>query len=377
MKQELTVLIAAEINFGEEETTQTEGVVAVKPKKSLDAWLEKVAPVLRDGDFTLGVLEGPLCQPLPDVGRKSWGAMLRMPPEAADALKRAGFDSVILANNHTMDFGAEGMLQTLANLDRVGISYSGGGKDIHEARKPAILERDGVKLAVLSYSSIFVPGLFPAGENKAGIATITVDTSYQIPITLAYNPGLIPRIINTPRETDFQQMREDVRLARTLADIVLVNLHWGVPNRVNANASGIPVKNVPFYTLAYQEEMGRATIDAGADMVIGHHPLRLQGVEVYQGKLIFYSLSPLIFSHGWRNDVHQEESVIVKGYIDPASKRLKSVNLIPAIHPRDTHETYILPIGQAGRVLTDLQEKSEKYGTRFRIDGDEIVIQGT
>ena len=263
--------------------------------ENLCQWLEKVSPVLRQGDFTLGNLEGVIGESLaPTEGKSGTGAgLIRMSPQAADILKRAGFHSVGLANNHTMDYGSEGMIQTLANLKRVGIVPSGGGRNSEEARKPAILERDGVKLAVLSYSSVFVPGLFPAGESKPGIATVAVNTSYEIPGNIAYAPGAPPRIITTPKREDREKMEKDVRQAKAQADVVVVNWHWGLTRYANSYGSGLPIEDSLFYVLNYQEEMGRVAIDAGADLIIGHHPHRLQGMELYKGKLICYSLGIL------------------------------------------------------------------------------------
>jgi poly-gamma-glutamate synthesis protein (capsule biosynthesis protein) len=376
MQPELTLMSVGDVCIGTgKEYPSNVGWSVWKEGVGLSTWLEKVAPVLQQGDITVGNLEGPICEPLSPVeGKAGTGAaIIRMPPESADVLRSAGFDAMALANNHTMNFGSEGMLQTLSNLESAGIAPVGGGRNIHEARKAVILERQGVRLALLAYSSTFLPGSFPAAENKAGIATVAVNTSYGIPGNILYSPGVIPHIITTPRYEDVQKMTEDVQQARERADVVVVNWHWGMTRYSNSIGLRIPVEDSPFFVLSYQEEMGRAAIDAGADLVIGHHPHRLQGMEWYKGKLICYSLGTFTMPFG-EGPNFGEETVIVKGYINRRSKELSKVALIPVWLPGDTLQPYILPIGEAGSIITSLEKLSKKYGTKFQKEGEEIVI---
>ena len=377
MVKELTLVAVGDICFGMEEYPSIDGLVPMsKGKVDLDARFRNVSTMFQQADYAMGNCEGAICNPLLDAeGKASWGAVIRMVPEAADTLKKVGFNALTLASNHTMDLGAEGMLQTLSNLDRVSMAHAGGGRNIHEARKPAILERGGVRLALLSYSSVFVPGTFPAGENKPGIAKVTVSTSYVIPDNVAYSPGVLPRIVTIPDHKDMEQMLEDIRQAKAQADIVVVSPHWGVSRFANSRATGCPMEDSPSFVVNYQEDMGRAAIDAGADLVIGHHPHRLQGMELYQGKLICYSLGQLTFGYRYVSPNFGEESVIVKGYIDPSSKQLTRVSLLPMMVPAETQEPYIVPIDEAGDIIAEYGRLSKKYGTKFRVEGEEVVIQ--
>ena len=376
MAKELTLMVVGDISLGLQEFPPRGGLVpVVKDEAGVRSWLSKVAPVLRQGDFTMGNLEGLICDPMPDLeGRGIWGNIIRMPPEVADILKDSGFDAFSLANNHTMDLGPEGLIQTLSNLDRVGIAHSGAGRDIHEARKPAILERDGVRLALLSYSSIFVPGTFPAGENKPGIVTVAVKTSYEIPDRLSYSPGMQPRVITNPSKSDVGKMVEDVRQAKSQSDIVVVSWHWGFTRHANAGASGVPIEDSPLLVLDYQEEVGRAAIDAGADLVFGHHPFWLHGVETYKSKLICYCLGRLATGYGYVEPVFGENSVIAKAYIDSKTKRLTRVTLIPIKIPHETQEPYMIPVGEVREIVSELEKRSRKYGTRFRLERGEIQV---
>ena len=351
-------------------------VPMTKERPDLFSWLEDVAPILQHGAFVMGNLEGPVCERAEVDGSKAGtgSAAFKMPPAAALALKRAGFSALGLANNHIMDFGQAGLLQTIENLDSVGISRAGGGRNIAEARRPAILERDGVRLAFLSYTSSFVPGTSPAGASKAGLATVTISTAYEPPSNIRYAPGAPPRIITTADRRDAEQMQEDVQKAKTQADLVVVSWHWGLTRYANAFGMGISIDEAPFFVLNYQEDMGRAAIDAGADLVMGHHPHRLQGMELYKGKLICYSLCNLVMSFA-EGANFGPESVILKGYIDPERKQISRFTFVPIVLPEETMQPHRVPIGQAGNYVTHLTQLSQKYGTKFEIEGDEIAIR--
>lgn len=377
MREELIIMAVGDVGLGGGGGQFPSVAVPVTEEKlQLSNWLEKVAPTLQDGDFTMGNLEGAICQSVSATESKSGtgAGTIMMSSEAADALKKAGFDVLVLANNHAMDYGREGMAQTLDNLDRVGIAHAGGGRNLQEARKPAVLECDGVTLAVLSYSSVFVPGVFPAGESKPGIAAVTVSTSYEIPGNILYAPGAPPRIITTVKREDQEKMEEEVRQAKAQADVVVVNWHWGLTRYANSYASGLAMEDSLFYVLNYQEDMGRAAINAGADLIIGHHPHRLQGIEVFKGKAICYSVGILTmpFSMGVN---FGEESVIVKGYIDHKTKQLNRVTMIPVMVPMETLQPYPVPISDAGDIIDEVQRLSKKYGTKFRVERGEIAIQ--
>ena len=377
MKEDLIVMAVGDVGVGGGGGQFPSVAIPVtKEKLELRNWLEKVAPVLQAGDFTMGNLEGAICQSISATESKSGtgAGIIMMSSEAADVLKKAGFHMLALANNHTMDYGSEGMVQTLDNLDRVGIAHAGGGRNLEEARKPALLERDGVTLAMLSYSSVFVPGVFPAGEDKPGMATVTIHTSYEIPGNILYAPGAPPRIITTPKREDREKMEKEVRQAKSEADVVVVNWHWGLTRYANSHASGLPMEDSLFYVLNYQEDMGRAAIDAGADLIIGHHPHRLQGIDIYKGKVICYSLGVLTMPFSMGVNIG-EESAIVKAYIDRKTKQIKRVTMIPVMVPMEILQPYPVPINQAGGIINELQRLSKKYGIKFRAENGEIAIQ--
>jgi len=378
--KELTLMAVGDIFIGgPDDYPHIHNVVPMtKVRPDLFSWVENIAPVLKQGDFTLGNLEGPICAGGEvDISKaRTGGAVFKMPPAVAGVLKRAGFDALALANNHTMDLGAAGLLETMQHLDDAGVSWAGGGRNIAEARRPAMLERDGVRVAFLSYTSSFIPGTSPAGPAKPGLATVTITTAYEVPGSIRYAPGVPPRIITTADRRDAEQMCEDVRKARSEADLVIVSWHWGLTRYANAFGMGITLEEAPFFVLNYQEDMGRAAIDAGADLVMGHHPHRLQGMELYKGKLICYSLCNLAMSFG-EGANFGEESVIVKACIDADSKKITRLSCIPIRLPPETMEPCRVPVQQSQDHVELLTVLSKKYGTRFRIEGDEIAISSS
>lgn len=212
---------------------------------------EKIAAELKKSDITLVNLEAPLTDRGSEYTDKKY--RFRIKPQAAAALKQAGITTVTLANNHSMDYGAVGLFDTLQQLDKAGIGYVGAGENLAAARRPLIYDIRGTKVALLGYS-LTLPQEFWAGEKRAGTAP------------------LLEKLV-----------KEDITLARKQASIVLVTAHWGEEGTTRLRE--------------YQPRLARIMIDAGADAVIGHHPHILQGVETYKRGIIFYSLGNFAFAH--------------------------------------------------------------------------------
>jgi len=200
--------------------------------------------------IVVGNLEGPLTTRGTPEQDKTY--VFRSPPDkVGQALRNAGFTVVSLANNHTLDFGADGLAQTIEALDAVGITHIGAGPNLKDARKPVIVETAGTRVALLAYS-LTLPENFYAEANKPGTAF-----GHE-----AY-------------------VRADVQAARKQADIVLVSFHWGQEGKTMLRE--------------YQTRLGHVAIDAGAAAVFGHHPHILQGIEHYKDGVILYSLGNFTF----------------------------------------------------------------------------------
>jgi hypothetical protein len=194
--------------------------------------------------------------PAPD--RFRWhtkGTVFSADPALIEGLADAGIDYLSLANNHSRDAGGQGLLQTIANIRREGITVSGAGKDLAAARKPGLLEAGGQTVAILAYDAI--AGYYHATADKIGSAPLTASI-----------------------------VRADIRAARKAgADLVIVFPHWGTEYR-----------SKPF---AAQQDLARMIIDSGADMVIGNHAHWAAAMEVYEGKPIWYALGNFVFDQTW------------------------------------------------------------------------------
>jgi poly-gamma-glutamate synthesis protein (capsule biosynthesis protein) len=161
-------------------------------------------------------------------------------------------DAAGLANNHSGDYGPTAFAEMLSRLERTGVAYFGGGRDLAAAHRPLVVERRGVRIALLGYNEFF-PRSFEATPDSAGIAW-----------------------------SEDEQVGFDIREARARgADLVIPVMHWGWEHETVAGAR--------------QRRLARILIDAGADAVVGGHPHVVQDVEVYRGKPIVYSLGNFVF----------------------------------------------------------------------------------
>jgi poly-gamma-glutamate synthesis protein (capsule biosynthesis protein) len=194
--------------------------------------------------------------PAPNLVRwHTKGTVFSADPGIINGLVDAGIDYVSIANNHIGDAGDQGILQTIANLKQRGLAYSGAGKDLAAARKPAILEANGTKVAILAYDAI--AKAYFAGEDEPGSSQLSL-----------------------------KRATTDIKRARQAgADVVIVFPHWGTEYRAS-----------PFST---QQALARDILDAGADMIIGNHAHYAAAVEIHDGKPIWYALGNFIFDQTW------------------------------------------------------------------------------
>ena len=230
-------------------------------------WLSGIAPALRRAHAAVGHLEVPhtrrgqeLAGDVPAPGA---------PPENLAAVAEAGFTMLSLAGNHISDCGAEGIEDTVTELDRLGIAHAGADADLASARRPAFIERGGRRIALLSYNCVG-PEAGWASEHRPGSAYLPVLTSDGSPIAPA---APLERV----GEEAFTILRQDIKAVREQADLVLVALHKGIVH--------VPVRLAP-----YERPLAHAAIDAGADAVLGHHSHIVKGIEFRAGRPIFHSL---------------------------------------------------------------------------------------
>jgi capsule synthesis protein PGA_cap len=200
-------------------------------------------------------------------------------PHILEAIPRAGFHVATMAHNHSYDGGPAAIEDTRDVLRAQGMLTTGAGLNLDEARAPAILERDGVRFGFLSYNCVG-PRASWAMSTKAGAAYVHVLTHYENEVA---GPGLPPTSTYTFVASDsLGAMQDDISALREQVDIVSVSMHIGLVH-------------VPDGKLAdYERPLTKAAIDAGADVVVGHHAHALRGVEVYKGKPIYHGLGNFV-----------------------------------------------------------------------------------
>lgn len=209
-------------------------------------------------------------------------ANLRGPREAAHDLREMGIDLIAMANNHAMDFRAEGMLDTIRAYDEAGLRHAGAGGNLQAATAPAVFSVGGRTVAILAISCT-LPMESAAGPDWPGIAPVRVRQAVAIDESLMVEqPGTVPEVRCELDETDLARVRDDVAAARADADLVIPVVHWGVPSPWRAPAHPVIQE--------YQRVLGHALIDAGADAVLGNHTHELHGIEFYRDKPIAYCL---------------------------------------------------------------------------------------
>ncbi|WCT72411.1 CapA family protein [Sphingomonas naphthae] len=232
-----------------------------------DHWIGGIAPATRAADVTIGHLEVPhtnrgqeLEGDVPAPGAN---------PDHLDALARAGIDAVSMAGNHIADCGAIGIADTRERLDRLGIAYNGAGASLAEASVPAFIERGGRRIALLSYNCVG-PEISWASDTRAGSTYVAVRA-------VDGGPSRPQAELDEIDPASLAAMQAAIAEARAQADILVVALHKGITHRPAALAP-------------YERPLAFAAIDAGADIVVGHHAHIARGIEFHRGRPIFHGL---------------------------------------------------------------------------------------
>lgn len=178
----------------------------------------------------------------------------RLPPARVSVMQEIGVDIVSLANNHSLDYGTDALVDTCHTLDQAGILYAGAGPDMDRAKELQTVAVNGKTIGFLAASRVYPDTSWVANSKKPGMVS-----GYDEPAVLL----------------------QAVEEARTSCDYLVVYVHWGIEKDEKPQS--------------YQTKLGQRIIDAGADLVVGSHPHVLQGIEYYKGKPICYSLGNFLF----------------------------------------------------------------------------------
>lgn len=225
----------------------------------------KIADYLNEADIVFGNLEGPIS----DKGVKVGSIYsFRAEPKAIEGLTYAGFNILSLANNHFFDYRREALEDTLKRLKEAGIDYAGAGFSEKEAYSPIIKEINDTKIAFLAYTNLGPETWKASGENS-GLAWIS--------------------------ENNFEKIKEDIKSAKGKSDILIVSLHAGEEYQVEPSQ--------------FQINFAEMAIDAGTDIVVGHHPHVVQKNKKHHDSLIFYSLGNFVFDQGFSEETMRGETI--------------------------------------------------------------------
>lgn len=220
----------------------------------------EVAPVFAEADLIFVNLESQLSDQDGETQSPSNRLIFTGPPEGAAALARAGVDVVSLANNHAWDYGRQAFLETMENLERAGVAYSGVSRESGKQYQPTILRHEGWSVALFSVTHIWNQG--PINEH-AGVHHVAW--------------------------ARYDLLSKHLKAARKEHDVVLVSYHGG------AEYVDVP--------MLWTKEFVRAVMLAGVDAVIGHHPHIPQGIEWFGDRPVLYSLGNFVFpmhrDHVW------------------------------------------------------------------------------
>jgi poly-gamma-glutamate capsule biosynthesis protein CapA/YwtB (metallophosphatase superfamily) len=302
------------------------GVAAQQARHGADHPLREVRGLLGQADLALANLEGPITATQPCVHKEH---SFRFAPSSAELLRRSGLRLLSLANNHVLDCGRPGLVDTLRALEAAGLQGFGAGLDTARALAPLRVEVRGVRLALVGFTR-FLPEALVLRDEAPGIAFAT--------------PAAI---------------RSSVAAARAGADVVVVSFHWGHERSTRPDE--------------HQHELARIALEAGADLVLGHHPHVLQGLQLFPPaapgrgpRLVAYSLGNFVFDQRYEAG---QQSLLLRCELD--RRGMRGARLLPlrleAGQPR-------LAVGaDRAATLARLAELSAELGTRL---GEDAVLTG-
>jgi Bacterial capsule synthesis protein PGA_cap len=267
-----------------------------------------VREYLRDANLTLANFENPAIRAAvwhPED--TTFTADLRLLP----ILEQGGIDGVTLGNNHILDAGTSGLRETIVHLEDAGIAHAGAGMDLAEARQPMI---------------------FDLGETEVGVLSYLGVPSYDWAWATETAPGTAPLLADI--------VKEDVRRLQSEVDLVVVMPHWG--------------KEYIATPEPWQVDLAHAAVDAGADLIIGGHAHWPKGIEVYEGKPIFYGVGNFLLDQSWS----EETSTGIFAEITLYEDRVVQIEPVPFILLDYAQPNFLLPKEGGNRALRKVYSAS-------------------
>ncbi len=291
---------------------------------------EATKHITSKGDITFGNLETTIAATGTQLPGK--GIWFRAVPHATEGLKDAGFDILSLANNHILDYDTPALIETMDNLERAGIGYVGAGENLEQARRPLIIVKNGVRVGFLAYHEFYhyfwsysYRRSFEATEDTAG---------------------------TTPMKEEL--IKEDIAKLKDLCDVVVVSLHWGIEDSNRVTRA--------------QQQLAYKIVDWGADIILGHHPHVLQGIEFYNDSLIVYSLGNFVFDQNRENN---NQSIILEIALE--DNEIVRVAALP-IYIYGNYQPGIPDDARKEYILNKIAQLSEALGTSVLKEEERVIF---
>lgn len=256
----------------------------------------------------------------------------RADPIAIDALRLAGIDAVSLANNHVLDFEVEALFEMLRLLDEAGIARAGAGRDRQEARRPALLDAKGLRIALVAFT-----------DNEPGWAAGR------------YTPGTNYATVST-RPRHFQRVKAAIAKAREKADLVIFSNHWG-PN----------MRERPSRQF---KDFAHAVLDEGADIYFGHSSHIFQGIEVYRGKPLIYDAGDFVDDYAVDAVLRNDQALLF--LFEVGGTGVERLEIVPALI--DRCQVNRAQGADFAAIAARIQALSAELGTSMGVSGDRIAV---
>lgn len=409
-------------------------IVSRAVTKSQDSDFDALIKILQDADVTFGNLEVNIFDSRSFKGypQAEYGGAYHLSlPEVGPDLKAMGFDIVGRANNHTLDWGVEGMRETSRVLDESGIVHAGTGENLAQAGAARFLETARGRVGLVSLATTFAPmfrACDPAGEapGRPGLNPLRLAQSIVVPSDMLTNLRQVRDALPVydaseceptslviagvtfkagdkagysfePDSRDVADILRNVRRGKQFSDFCIVTNHCHEPGNLSQEPPD------------YEQSFARKMIDSGADAYVGHGPHLLRGIELYRGRPIFYSLgnffeddlgtpsgADMFDEYAKDPRVHTDAEVKVaemaRGFTDPVF--YESVVTVSRFERNQLAELLLYPIElghskrfadrgipqfasapQAKAILKRLQKLSEPFGTEIAIENEIGIIR--
>jgi poly-gamma-glutamate synthesis protein (capsule biosynthesis protein) len=338
----VTVLLAGDTNLLRESVAE-----------GLDA-LRFVAPTMRAADLTFLNLEavpsGSTALPYSeDVPQKPGWRHAR--PEMAEVMARAGVDGVGLANNGA--FPRLATVRAMETLDAAGVGYVGAGMTDAAAREPLVFERDGETVGFLQYTLVYWAYDQEATADLPGVAVVASDKLLRPHPRYTDRPMRAPTLVTVLDSASVERLRADVARLAEAADVAVVQFHWSVTGRED---------------FPYQRELAQIVAEAGADLVVGHGPHRLQNVEMIGDVPVVHSLANFAFD--WDQMDKAPEGLVARIVVEGGE--IRRLSLVPLLRDADDRPVLLDPREGYGAAL--YRELRALSTADLSIEGAEIVV---